>query len=218
MLQKSKSKKIFQLKYLLLIPVVCSMLIYSSCAQETKAQSDNAIVEYVSDSDSEILQNIAALKESIAVKGNITEEEENALKELVVLTSPEGVNHPYFDDVKDQLELPFGVIEKVPTYPGCSGSNDELKNCMSKSITNFVMTEFNTKVASKNVTGKQRISVMFKIDNQGNVVNVKAKTEHPELQEEAIRVVAKLPKMLPGEHDGKKVGVLYSLPIIFDLK
>lgn len=218
MLQKSKSKKIFQLKYLLLVPVVCSMLLYTSCAQETNAQSESATALHTVDSHSDILKNIAVLKESIAAKGDMTVEEENALKELVVLTSPEGVNHPYFDDVKDQIEIPFGVIEKVPTYPGCSGDNEMLKKCMAKGIAGFVGKEFNTKVANKAVTGKQKISVKFKIDNKGNVSNVKAKTTHPELRDEAIRVVKLLPKMLPGEHDGKKVAVEYALPIIFDLK
>ena len=217
MLQKSKSKKIFQLKYLLLVPVVCGMLIYSSCAQESNAQTDGSVAS----TESEVMDKINELAGAIMKKGELTDEEMRALKFLSQEAEPGDKIYSsvqeYLDD-PNQLEIPFGVIEKVPTYPGCSGTNKELKNCMSKSITNFVMTEFNTKVASKNVTGKQRISVMFKIDNQGNVVNVKAKTEHPELKEEAIRVVSKLPKMLAGEHEGKKVGVLYSLPIIFDLK
>ncbi len=151
-------------------------------------------------------------------KGEMTKEEENALKALVVLTSPEGVNHPYFDDVKDEIEIPFGVIGKVPTYPGCTGNNEMLKKCMAQGIAGFVGKEFNTKVASKEVTGKQKITVKFKINNKGIITNVKAKTTHPELRGEAIRVVKLLPTMLPGEHDGKKVAVEYALPIIFDLK
>ena len=40
----------------------------------------------------------------------------------------------------------------------------------------------------------------------------------PSLEQEAVRVVSKLPQMLPGEKDGKVVGVMYALPIIFDIK
>ena len=36
MLQKSKSKKVWQLKYLLLVPVVLGMLFYTSCELEKK--------------------------------------------------------------------------------------------------------------------------------------------------------------------------------------
>ena len=38
-----------------------------------------------------------------------------------------------------------------------------------------------------------------------------------QLEEEAIRVIKTLPKMIPGEHKGEKVNVPYSLPIIFQV-
>ncbi|UWX55414.1 hypothetical protein NYZ99_02365 [Maribacter litopenaei] len=40
MLQKSKSKKIWQLKYLLLVPIVLGMLVYSSCESESNSKED----------------------------------------------------------------------------------------------------------------------------------------------------------------------------------
>ena len=82
----------------------------------------------------------------------------------------------------------------------------------------FVGAEFNTKVENKEISGKQRIAVKFKIDNTGKVTNVEARSEFKELENEAVRVISSLPQMLPGEHEGKKVGVQYSLPIIFDIK
>ena len=220
MLQKSKSNRIAKFKYLLLLPIIGVMLVYTSCTQETNAQEQSSQVSKAStSSQSDIIKNIEALKESIAVKGNITEEEENALKALVVLFDGNKLENHYYDEdkVKDLLYLPFGTIEKVPTYPGCSGTNEELKKCMAKSIGQFVGKEFNSKVADKSLTGKQRISVQFKIDRFGDIVNVRARAPHPSLEAEAIRVVSKLPKMKPGEQDGKTVGVLYSLPIIFKI-
>tara|TARA_R110002167_G_scaffold128508_2_gene310836 strand:+ start:698 stop:2362 length:1665 start_codon:yes stop_codon:yes gene_type:complete len=44
MLQKSRSKQIFQLKYLFLIPVVAAMLFYASCESEGREISGDAIV------------------------------------------------------------------------------------------------------------------------------------------------------------------------------
>ena len=41
MLQKSKSKKISKAKYLILIPMIFGMLIYSSCAQESELKSND---------------------------------------------------------------------------------------------------------------------------------------------------------------------------------
>ena len=82
----------------------------------------------------------------------------------------------------------------------------------------YVGAEFNTKVSNKEISGKQRIAVKFKIDNTGKVTNVEAKSEFKELEMEAIRVVSSLPDMVPGEHEGKKVGVQYSLPIVFKIE
>ena len=44
MLQKSKSKQIWKLKYLLLMPLVLSMLFYTSCQNEGELNSDEAII------------------------------------------------------------------------------------------------------------------------------------------------------------------------------
>ena len=170
MLQKSKSKKTAKAKYLILIPMIFGMLIYSSCAQESE------------------------------IKSNDTE-----------TSSKENLE-------KNKNAVPFAIIDKVPTYPGCTGTNEDLKKCMAISIGQFVGNEFNSKVDDKSLTGRQRIAVQFKIDKSGNIVNVRARAPHPVLEEEAIRVVKKLPKMKPGEQDGKAVGVLYSLPIIFEIE
>lgn len=40
MLQKTKSKKVWQLKYLLLIPMVLGMLVYTSCEMESKSEDE----------------------------------------------------------------------------------------------------------------------------------------------------------------------------------
>ncbi len=47
---------------------------------------------------------------------------------------------------------------------------------------------------------------------------MRSRASHPELVKEAVRVIKKLPKMIPGEQRGKKVAVPYSLPIIFQVQ
>src|SRR5690606_3046757 len=65
------------------------------------------------------------------------------------------------------------------------------------------------------LTGQQRINVIFKIDKEGNVVEVKSRAPHPALEAEAKRVINSLPKFIPGTQKGKAVVVPYSLPILF---
>lgn len=117
-------------------------------------------------------------------------------------------------------EVPFAVIEQVPTFPGCENITDqkELRKCMSDSITKFIQKKFNTKIAVESgLTGRQRINVIFKIDSTGNITGIRSRAPHPNLEVEAERVIGMLPKMIPGKHQGKNVIVPYSLPIIFQV-
>ncbi len=118
-------------------------------------------------------------------------------------------------------DVPFAVIENVPVYPGCENEkgNDAKKRCMSEKVAAFINKKFNTGLASDlGLEGRQRIMVQFKIDKNGKVVDVRARAPHPRLEKEAVSVVQSLPDMTPGKQRGKPVGVLYSLPIIFDIQ
>lgn len=123
--------------------------------------------------------------------------------------------------LSNMKEIPFSVIENVPVFPGCEDltNNKAQKACMSGKIREFVNDNFDTRLAKKlGLSGTNRIQVLFKINENGEVVEVKARAPHPELKEEAIRVVGMLPNMTPGRQDGKQVSVLYSLPIIFQVQ
>lgn len=118
-------------------------------------------------------------------------------------------------------EVPFDIIDKVPIYPGCENykNNLELKNCMSQKINRHIIENYNISFTRNlELEGRQRIEVLFTVDSQGNVVDIKAKGPHPFLEDEAKRTVQSIPQMTPGEHKGEAVAVLYSLPIIFDIE
>jgi len=152
----------------------------------------------------------ADIEETVIESAEVDQEEE--------IVEIEEIEEAIDEEIAD---VPFAVIENVPVYPGCEKkkSNAEKKKCMSEKIQKFVQKKFNTDLAGDlGLEGRQRISVQFKIDKNGNVVNVRARAPHPKLQQEAIRVVKALPKMIPGKQRGKAVGVLYSLPILFQVE
>ncbi len=126
------------------------------------------------------------------------------------------------EEVEEEIaDVPFAVIENVPVYPGCENesSNNAKKRCMSEKVQKFVQKKFDTELANDlGLDGKQRIFVQFKIDKSGDIVDVRARAPHPRLEREAIDVVKSLPKMTPGKQRGKAVGVLYSLPILFQVQ
>jgi hypothetical protein len=123
-------------------------------------------------------------------------------------------------DLSNLTEMPFSIVDEAPQYSGCENIADEKeqRKCTSDHISQFVQHNFNTDLAGKSgLTGRQRINVIFKIDTLGNVVGVRSRAAHPDLENEAERVIGLLPKMQPGKHKGKKVVVPYSLPIIFEV-
>ncbi|WP_313112934.1 M56 family metallopeptidase [Aequorivita sediminis] len=220
MLQKSKSPKRAQVKYLLLLPIIFSMLFYTSCSNEPGPEE----IQSTSQSDSEVMTKINELADAIMKKGDMTAEEEKALKLLTTEAQPGDKVYTsvreYLDDTKGQngTDVPYSVIDQVPTYPGCSGDNETMRKCMSTKIAEIINSNFNTSIANNlNISGRQRIAVQFKIDKTGNVTDVRVRAKHPELEAEAMRVVNLLPQMEPGEQKGEKVDVLYSLPIVFDV-
>lgn len=118
------------------------------------------------------------------------------------------------------LGVPFTVIENVPIFPGCEAlaSNEEKKKCMTEKISEFVRSNFDTagmKAFAKK--GINRINVQFLINTSGNIEVIGVRGSSPELEAEARRVIEKLPKMIPGKQNGKETGVLYAMPISFQI-
>ncbi|WP_308990778.1 energy transducer TonB [Mariniflexile litorale] len=127
------------------------------------------------------------------------------------------------DQDENTNEISFAVIENVPVYKGCGASttNTELKNCMSAAISKHIADNFNTNITNGLglPDGRVRINVIFKIDKEGNVVDIRSKAPHPVLEKEAIRVIQLIPQLeKPGYQRGNPVTVPYSLPIIFNVQ
>ncbi|MFV0540962.1 MAG: M56 family metallopeptidase [Aestuariibaculum sp.] len=240
MLQKSKSKQIKLIKYVLLIPIILGMLVYSSCqssldeenTKNTEKISKNEMVLNVEDIGDFIKNELDNLiKEGKYSKLIVTDGkskieinvENNKVASIDVdkskKTEKVEVASPQETGVQG-VEVPFAVIEEVPVFPGCESlaTNQERKDCMSKKVSGFVGKNFNTKLANNlGLKGRQRISVMFKIGDNGDITTVMARASHPGLASEAERVVKMLPKMQPGKQKGKTVTVPYSLPIVFQV-
>jgi protein TonB len=156
----------------------------------------------------EVVEDEEEVEETIIESTETDQDEEIEVEEIEV------------EEFVEDVEVPFAVIENVPEYPGCErGSNTEKRKCMSDKIAKFVQRKFNTDLAGDlGLSGRQRISVIFKIDKNGNVVGVRSRAPHPRLEKEAARVINMLPKMKPGRQRGKPVIVPYSLPITFQVQ
>ena len=128
---------------------------------------------------------------------------------------------PEDNKVEDPLFVPFSVIEKVPVYPGCEKkkTNEERKKCLSDKITKLVGKKFNVDIGSEyGISGRQKITTQFTIDKNGEVTDIKIRGPHQALENEAKRVINQIPKMQPGLQRQVPVGVIYTLPIVYDAR
>lgn len=99
----------------------------------------------------------------------------------------------------------FSYVEKMPQTPY------NINQYLAGNIT------YPKKAIKENIEG--RVLIRFIVDEEGNVVNPKVmKGVSPEIDMEALRVVAKMPKWIPGMQNGDPVKVYYNLPIAFTLQ
>ena len=245
MLQKTKSKTIAKAKYIVLLPLIMLMLTYVACSEEkslakveTSQIEERALYIQIEDFGNQTTEEKEKITEAIEGLKNtagynqvhifdgkktiiMSNDPETGKPEIIIenlhgdITQEKRINPDY------QLgDIPFAVVEQVPVFPGCEnlGNNEEQKKCMTEKVTDYVTANFDTSLGKKlGLTGRNRLIVVFKIDARGQITGVRARAPHPDLEAEAIKVVSGLPEMTPGKHDGKNVGVSYSLPIVFEV-
>jgi hypothetical protein len=228
MLHKNRSKQLLKFKYLLLVPLLGGMLLYAACEksdQEIKETSTaqelinelKAKAEGKELTEEELNAMLSVISTQLSEEDNVREKE--IIEKLLHILAEqkrkkEGMVKVIEQDFSDAEEVPFAAIEKTPIFPNCENAEDS-KLCFQESVQEYISKKFNTSLANGLglEPGKKKVYVQFTIDKEGNITEVKARGPHQALEEEAIRVIDMLPKMTPGEHNGKKVGVTYTLPI-----
>ena len=201
MMKKTQSKKMNQLKYLVLIPVLVSMLFYVSCKKSDVKEEQESISSVGNISDIR-----KKIKEQQQLKQIFFEEEIVEVAESVKL---------------NQEVVPFWIVDTPPVHPDCNSSNKtNTKRCFSLMIRSHFFRNFNSDLLSQLglEPGKKRVFVGFSIDKEGDVVDIKIRAPHQKIKAEVIKVMKSLPKMIPGEHSGKKISVNYELPVTLVVK
>ena len=226
MLQKNTSNKFAGLKFLMLIPLLGIMLTYVACSEDQSQDLE------LNENEVSVVDKIAELKTYLENKDSLTQEEKAQFVELLrrreelLIKEKYGKNPEIIEVVETdnsrydgQADVPFAVIDKAPAFEGCDKwVDDPRRNCTSSEISKFVNENFNTDLGKElGLTGINRVIVQFKINASGKIVEVKARSSHPALEEEAKRVISSMPEMIPGEQNGQPVNVMYSLPIAFQV-
>ena len=112
----------------------------------------------------------------------------------------------------------FRSIDKAPTFSECKDVKiDESKECFENYITNHIKENFRypKRAAKNNIEGD--VFIQFEITKSGYFINFSTIGPNKILEDEAYRIMSRLPQVQPGEYLGKKVSVVYGLPISFRL-
>jgi len=112
--------------------------------------------------------------------------------------------------------ISFREMDQVPVFPGCEDAEDQ-RSCFNEKVMRHIMKHFNYPEAAQKEGIQGQVSLIFTIDETGAISDIKTKGPDPLLEEEARRIIERLPAMQPGSHGGKTVSVPYSIPITFKL-
>ncbi|MHA7865248.1 TonB family protein [Flagellimonas marinaquae] len=226
MLQKKKSKAVWQLKYVLFFPLVLGMLVYTSCESE----KSNTVPD--SESQLSLEERLQMLNNEIEGKDSLTESERNQIAKMAQTmidqmnesatkvngwTVKAGINPPAGVERDSTDAVAFAVIDEVPIFPGCENAVDK-KQCFNEKIVEHIKKHFNYPEEAQQMGIQGRVSVLFTIGTNGEITSIKKRGPNEILENEAVRIIERLPKMQPGKHKGETVNVPFAIPITFKLK
>lgn len=172
----------------------------STAFQVPEIKKDNEVKNQVVSQD-EVMEKKEAIG-SFNVEGNsdkgATLKVEQQLKEEKVEEKPK----------EDLSRKVFDVVEKMPSYPGGNGA---LQKWLASNIT------YPAAAAENGVEG--RVIVAFVVETDGSVSDVRiARGVDPSLDREALSVVKRMPKWIPGMQNGSPVRVKFNVPVTFKLQ
>lgn len=151
-------------------------------------------------------------------------EDDVEIEEVVIQTTEAEVDDiveindiEYSDEAEEVTyeDVPFAAVQNPAVFPGCEKKKDK-KKCFNDKVKKFIGKKFDTGLADElGLSGVIRMAGMFKIDVNGKVTSVRVRSKHPELSKEFEKAIKSLPQMVPASQNGRKVNLLFSLPLVF---
>ena len=127
---------------------------------------------------------------------------------------------------KQGIEVEHFRFFVMPYFEQCLQSKkkrkvEDIEQCTNLEIFKHIANTTRYPRLPRNAGVAGTVYIQFTIDTIGEVSRVNIVRGIPngeKLNEEAIRVIKSLPKMMPGKQDGEKVNVQYTVPIRFQLR
>lgn len=155
---------------------------------------------------------IEVVEDEEEVEETVIESTETSQEEEVI-----EIEEVEVEEVEEDISVPFAVIEDVPVFPGCEGASDK-KACFQEMMQKHIRKNFRYPEIAQEMGVQGRVSVIFVIQKDGSIGNIRMRGPDKNLEAEALRIIEKLPKMTPGKQRGRPVKVPFSIPITFKLQ
>lgn len=247
MMNKQPSKRIEQVKLLVLLPLMALLLTFSNCNTPSAKQTDGngtvKISAVVVDDVAPIVGAAVVIKDTTS--GTITDMDgEFSLETPADATLR--ISMPGFQpkeiavkDVKDGMKI---RLEVDPDGMKTDGMQSQLETVKAdddvvkgqiftvveeqpsfpggvSALFKYLAAEVKYPVIAQENGIQGRVVTSFVVDKEGNIKQVKVERGvDPALDAEAIRVVKAMPKWIPAKQKGEAVAVRYILPVQFKLQ
>jgi TonB family protein len=119
------------------------------------------------------------------------------------------------------LKKPYegGVVLKIPLFPSQKREGDLAdKQNFQKAMVSHVKKEFRYPEQALKEGVQGTVYVIFTIDADGRITNLRTRSPHVALDAEARRIVRLLPEFSPALQDEEPVKIPFSIPIVFRLQ
>ena len=159
---------------------------------------------------------IEIVEDEVEVEETVIESSESSQEKEVAQIEVADIE---VEEVVEEVDVPFAVIEDVPIFPGCEGQpKNKLRDCFNDMMQKHIRNNFRYPEIAQEMGVQGRVSVVFVIQKDGSIGDVKMRGPDKNLEAEAARIISKLPKMTPGKQRGRAVRVPFSIPITFKLQ
>lgn len=116
------------------------------------------------------------------------------------------IKDDFIEDSTRSDTIPYEVVEKMPQFPGGE-----------KALQKFFHDRINWgPTPPEGYSRPGKVIIRFTVTKFGDVRDIIVlKSLDPGCDKEAVRIAKILPGFIPGEHNGKKVSVRYTLAVLF---
>lgn len=123
----------------------------------------------------------------------------------------------YIIENEPEPEVNWINIEEVPVFPGCENEKDK-RACFGRMMQQHIGKVFRYPELEQEMGIQGRVNVVFDIQKDGTIGNIRMRGPNENLENEAARIIGKLPKMTPGKQRDQNVKVSFAVPITFKLQ